>query len=97
MYVRRRLPGLKTLFLSIRPTDSSARNKTLNPCESRKETDQVHLGTQAACTVLDPVWNRRIIIAKSGSDSTVIWNPWVDKTKQHVRHGGRWMEADALR
>jgi glucose-6-phosphate 1-epimerase len=27
------------------------------------------------------VWNRRIIVEKSGSDSTVVWNPWIDKTK----------------
>lgn len=46
-----------------------------------KETDQVHLGTAATCTINDPVWNRRIIIEESGSNSTVIWNPWMDKTK----------------
>jgi len=46
-----------------------------------KETDEVHVSTQATCVVRDPVWNRRIIIKKSGSDSTVIWNPWIEKTK----------------
>lgn len=46
-----------------------------------KETDQVHLNTTATCTVHDPAWNRRIVIEKSGSNSTVIWNPWMDKTK----------------
>ena len=46
-----------------------------------KETDQVHLGTAATCKIDDPVWNRRIIIEHSGSNSTVIWNPWIDKTK----------------
>jgi glucose-6-phosphate 1-epimerase len=51
------------------------------PLRIAKETDQVHLGTQAACTVWDPAWNRRIVIEKSGSESTVIWNPWVDKSK----------------
>jgi hypothetical protein len=35
----------------------------------------------AACVIHDPVWNRRTIIEKSGSDSTVVWNPWSDKTK----------------
>lgn len=51
------------------------------PVRIAKETDQVHLSTRAACRVLDPVWNRSIIIEKSGSDSTVIWNPWIDKSK----------------
>lgn len=51
------------------------------PIRITKETDQVHLNTRAGCVVHDPVWNRRIIIEKAGSDSTVVWNPWVDKTK----------------
>jgi glucose-6-phosphate 1-epimerase len=51
------------------------------PLRIAGETDQVHLSTQAACTLWDPVWNRRIIIEKSGSNSTVIWNPWADKSK----------------
>jgi len=46
-----------------------------------KETDQVHLNTNATCVVHDPMWNRRMIVKKSGSETTVIWNPWIDKTK----------------
>jgi len=46
-----------------------------------KETDQVHLNTNAACVVSDPMWNRRITVEKSGSETTVIWNPWIDKAK----------------
>jgi glucose-6-phosphate 1-epimerase len=66
----------------IDKTDGFKR-KTLDyePLRIAKETDQVHLGTKAACVIHDPVWNRRIIIEKSGSDSTVVWNPWIDKTK----------------
>jgi glucose-6-phosphate 1-epimerase len=29
----------------------------------------------------DEVWDRRIVVEKSGSDSTVVWNPWIEKTK----------------
>jgi glucose-6-phosphate 1-epimerase len=46
-----------------------------------KETDQVHLHTHTTCVVHDPMWNRRIIVEKSGSETTVIWNPWIDKAK----------------
>ena len=46
-----------------------------------KETDQVHLNTRGACSVWDPVWNRRITVEKTGSDSTVIWNPWIEKSR----------------
>jgi len=45
-----------------------------------KETDQVHLNTNATCVIHDSAWNRRLIVEKSGSETTVIWNPWIDKT-----------------
>lgn len=44
-----------------------------------KETDQVHLGTTAACVIEDAEWKRRITIEKSGSGCTVVWNPWIEK------------------
>lgn len=40
------------------------------------ETDRVYVGTESRCVVEDPSWGRRIIIKKSNSRSTVIWNPW---------------------
>jgi len=51
------------------------------PVTVAKETDQVHLNTGAECVVHDSVWGRTIIVDKSGSNSTVVWNPWVEKTK----------------
>lgn len=45
------------------------------------ETDRVYLDTTSECIVNDPGWNRRIIVAKSGSRSTVVWNPWIDKAR----------------
>lgn len=66
----------------IDKTDGFKRKKLGNePLRIAKETDQVHLSTKATCVVHDPAWNRRIIVEKSGSDSTVVWNPWIDKTK----------------
>jgi glucose-6-phosphate 1-epimerase len=50
-----------------------------DPLRITKETDQVHLHSTGACVVRDPVWNRHIIIDKSGSNSTVVWNPWTEK------------------
>jgi glucose-6-phosphate 1-epimerase len=66
----------------IDKTDGFKRKKLDNErLRIAKETDQVHLSTKATCMVYDPVWNRRIIVEKSGSDSTVVWNPWIEKTK----------------
>src|SRR5262249_18880989 len=65
----------------IDKTDGFQRkNQGGHPVRITKETDQVHLNTEATCTVSDPVWNRRVMVEKSGSNSTVIWNPWIEKT-----------------
>lgn len=45
------------------------------------ETDRVYLGTKATCVVDDPVAGRRLVVDKSGSDATVVWNPWMAKAK----------------
>ena len=45
------------------------------------ETDRVYLGTQATCVIHDPGLGRDITVAKSGSDATVVWNPWIAKAK----------------
>lgn len=46
------------------------------------ETDGVYLDTCAACVIRDPGWGRRIHVAKEGSRSTVVWNPWVAKAER---------------
>jgi D-hexose-6-phosphate mutarotase len=43
------------------------------------EVDRVYLDTEATCDIVDTGLNRRIRIAKSGSRSTVVWNPWIEK------------------
>ena len=44
------------------------------------ETDRIYLDTLDTCVLHDPGWNRRIVVHKSGSRSTIVWNPWVDKS-----------------
>ena len=64
----------------IDKTDGMKR-KTLaaGPFRPSGETDRVFPGTVAACTVADPVLGRRLIVDKTGSATTVVWNPWSDK------------------
>jgi glucose-6-phosphate 1-epimerase len=45
------------------------------------ETDRVYLDTPNPCTLLDPALGRTVTVKKSGSQSTVIWNPWDGKAK----------------
>jgi len=66
----------------IDKTDGFKRKQLGNqPVRIASETDQVHLSTKATCVVHDEVWRRRIVVEKSGSESTVLWNPWIDKTR----------------
>ena len=45
------------------------------------ETDRLYLDTEAGITLVDPVFGRRIHVAKAGSRSSVVWNPWVAKSR----------------
>ena len=45
------------------------------------ETDRVYLDTSADCIIDDAVLGRKIRVAKSGSRSSVVWNPWSGKEK----------------
>ena len=51
------------------------------PIAIAAETDRVYLGTTGTVTIEDPGWKRRIVVAKSGSSTTVVWNPWIAKAK----------------
>lgn len=51
------------------------------------ETDRVYLDTPDIVTVDDDANARRLVVSKSGSDATVVWNPWVDKAKAMADFG----------
>lgn len=51
------------------------------------ETDRVYESRQFLARILDPVWDRTIQIEKVGSAQTVIWNPWIDKSKAMADFG----------
>lgn len=44
-----------------------------------QETDRIYLGTTHNVVIEDPQMQRQIHIAKRGSASTVVWNPWIEK------------------
>jgi glucose-6-phosphate 1-epimerase len=67
-YLDRLQPG-KTLTQNDRPIRFTA------------ETDRTYVNTDAVTTIVDPVLKRRITNRKIGSNSTVVWNPWIDKAK----------------
>jgi glucose-6-phosphate 1-epimerase len=46
------------------------------------EADRVYINTAAECVIEDDKLKRHIHIAKSGSLSTVVWTPWVEKANK---------------
>lgn len=51
------------------------------PVKISDETDRIYIDTGLECVIGDPIFNRKIRIGKSGSNSTVVWNPWAQKAK----------------
>ena len=62
--------------------DSGKRKQQSGPVVFDAETDRIYLDASAECLINDPRMQRRIRIVKSGSRSTVVWNPWVDKAER---------------
>jgi D-hexose-6-phosphate mutarotase len=54
----------------------------------RDETDSVFMGTKSAVVIEDPGLQRSIRVEKSGSQSTVVWNPWLVKATAMADLGG---------
>jgi len=49
------------------------------PLRFSGETDRVFVNTTSTCELEDPGLHRRISVAKAGSATTVVWNPWAAK------------------
>jgi len=61
-------------------TDGLQRKKQgPEPIRITQETDRVFENTRKTCTIDDPRTHRRVTIEKSGSQTTVVWNPWIAK------------------
>ena len=56
------------------------------PLRFAAETDRVY-DSNARVSVLDPSRKRRLVIDKTRSATTVVWNPWIDKAKRMADFG----------
>jgi len=59
-------------------TNSNRENKQSGEVAISGPTDSAYMNSQSAFDLLDPALNRRIHIAKQNSNTTVIWNPWIE-------------------
>ena len=56
------------------------KTQSAGPLRLTGRTDRPYLNTEATCVLHDPAGRRTITIAKHGSLSTVVWNPWQELT-----------------
>ena len=52
-----------------------------DPVRFRAETDRIYVGTRGTVTVRDTDAGRSVLVGKDGSETTVVWNPWIDKAR----------------
>jgi len=78
--------------------DGGQRKRQTGPIAFTGEVDRVYLDTASECVIEDPDLKRRIRIAKTGSRSTVVWTPWLEKAEKMADFGpgkhnqGGWRE-----
>jgi D-hexose-6-phosphate mutarotase len=59
----------------------------IDPLAFTGETDRVYLNTHSTCNAHDRAGGRTISVVKNGSNTTVIWNPWIAKAKAMADFG----------
>jgi glucose-6-phosphate 1-epimerase len=62
--------------------ENFARKTQQGPIVIESEVDRVYVNTESACVIEDRGLKRGIRIAKEGSRSTVVWNPWTEKAEK---------------
>jgi glucose-6-phosphate 1-epimerase len=77
----------------IDKTDRHADKEQRGEVRIVSETDRVYLNTPHDVDLFDRMLNRRVIVQKENSLTTVIWNPWAEKSHALSDLGaGKWKD-----
>jgi D-hexose-6-phosphate mutarotase len=82
------ITGLKGVDYLDKTENFARKTERAEHIKISQETDRIYLDTAGPVEIHDSNLGRRIRIEKSGSRSTVLWNPWVDKAEQMPDFGG---------
>ena len=74
--------GLSGTQYLDKPDNQKRKTETSPAIAFTAETDRVYQNTDATCTINDPGLGRQIVVAKTGSKSTVVWNPFPERAGQ---------------
>lgn len=61
--------------------DDYARKRQTGPIVIDREVDRIYLGHTGPAVIRDAALGRGIVVTKSGSASSVVWNPWEERAR----------------
>jgi glucose-6-phosphate 1-epimerase len=76
------ITGLKGLSYLDKVAHFVEKTETADALRIASEVDRVYQNTTGTVEILDPRLGRKIRVEKTGSASTVVWNPWTAKSRQ---------------
>ncbi|MBS1211893.1 MAG: aldose 1-epimerase [Proteobacteria bacterium] len=76
-----RIHGLENCYY-LDKVDGGALKRQRGTMVVSAETDRIYLDSTADCLIEDPGLGRCVRISKWGSRSTVVWNPWAEKSEK---------------
>ncbi len=71
--------GLENAAYRDKTDGLQMKTQPAEPLRFTGETDRVFENTRTTCALHDPSGGRHITVEKSGSATTVVWNPWIEK------------------
>ena len=81
------ITGLKGAHFLDKTDHATRKLEASDTVKIASEIDRVYLDTTSALEIHDPKLGRKIRVEKSGSASTVVWNPWITKSKAMTDFG----------
>jgi len=81
------ITGLEGTDYVDRPSGPDPLPGEPGPVRFTGPTDRIYLATTAQTTVRDAAGERSVSIAKDGSATTVVWNPWIDNAQAMADFG----------
>jgi glucose-6-phosphate 1-epimerase len=75
------ITGLKGAYYLDKTDNNTRKLETGDAIRIISETDRVYLDTTGAVEIHDAKLRRVIRVEKAGSATTVVWNPWIAKSK----------------
>jgi D-hexose-6-phosphate mutarotase len=76
------ITGLKGLNYLDKVAHFVEQTETHDALRIASEVDRIYQNATGTVEILDPRRGRRIRVEKQGSASTVVWNPWIAKSRQ---------------